>query len=139
MNFFGIAAEHARQYRDRVLTSHDPQAAPCVVVELAIGWASFPRSVLDEFTPGTLTVTSLDSGTFVRVCPPGTWREAKQLDALGHVEMSCLAMTAVSKPCTHCSAQAWFVQRNGDGSVTYQCPQGHLVIVDAPADARRTA
>ena len=133
MNYFHVAADHARQYRDHLLRGQDPQAAPCVVVELAIGSASFPRSVLDEFTQGTVTITSVDSGSFVRVYPPGTWKEAKQIDGLGFPEVTCLASVPVSQPCTHCSRKAWFVQQNADRSMTFQCASGHLVLLDAPA------
>lgn len=134
--FFELAAEHARNYRDRLANRTSAHAAPRVTIERAGGTLlTYPRCVLDEFREGYITITSYDSFDVVAEFKPGEWKEAKQFDPLGYVDMHCQSSVETDQPCQFCggTARAWFVQTNPDGSRTYQCAKGHLVVTDPNA------
>ena len=50
--------------------------------------SSFARATLDQFTAGTLTVSSLDTGDEIKTYVPGTWREAVGYDARGNTAIA---------------------------------------------------
>ncbi len=53
-------------------------------VRWATGSATFPRSVADEFTVGTLTVGAVDDGYVLRTFAAGDWTEATVYGDDGH-------------------------------------------------------
>lgn len=93
IDYFSLAADHAKQYRDRVLAGGTPHHAPHVVVELPIGSATYSRATMDAFQQDHLTVTSIDTQDEIRTFQPGEWTEARQVDEHGRVEYHWTCLT----------------------------------------------
>lgn len=101
VDYFGLAAEQARNYRDSILTRrrHDIHLASTVVVTPTIlgpdwktrvpcGSEEYPRCVADQFVAGTLTITAIDDERTVREFKPGMWADCTVFGPDGHIAYS---------------------------------------------------
>jgi hypothetical protein len=95
-DYFQIATEQAKAYRDQILKARQPEYVTRVEVvptlvcgdrgnRAACGTVYFSRCHADQFEAGRLTITTIDDGREMRVFEPGTWAECTVYGPDDHV------------------------------------------------------